>query len=447
MFIGREKELGVLNSKIASNRFEFGIIYGRRRIGKTRLLQEVVKSHNAIYYVANEMGLEYNLKQLSLTVATYFSESFTFDSFEKLFDYLSKKSREQPLILILDEFTYLMSSHFEILSILQNIIDHQLLNSRLKLILSGSHVGMIEDALTYNKPLYGRSTFKLKIEPFDYFDASKFYSKLPNEDKVRLYSIFGGVPFYISKIDDSLSVKENILSLIIDQGAIFEDEIQFFLSQEVKSIATYGKIIHAIANGATKLNEIASKSGAIHSGNTSKHLDILISLGIIEKEYCFGEKIGSKKTIYKIKDQLFNFHYRFIEKNKTQKVIMSSENFYKTYVEQYLDEFVSFAFEVVCKDFLKRKYRDSIEEIGRYWFNDSKSKKDVEIDILMRKANRLFAFECKWSKNYIGHSIENELMNKVIHLNVESIGLFSRSGYEQIKNTTFAFNMDDLYNL
>jgi uncharacterized protein len=447
MFIGREKELRVLDSKIATNRFEFGIIYGRRRIGKTRLLQEVVKRHGAIYYVANEMGLEYNLKQLSHTIASYFNEPFTFDSFEKLFEYLSKKSQEQTLILILDEFTYLMSNQIEILSMLQNIIDHQLLNSRLKLILSGSHVGMIEDSLSYNKPLYGRSTFKLKIEPFDYYDASKFYPNFSNEDKVRMYSIFGGVPFYISKIDDSLNVKDNILSLIIDEGAIFEDEIVFFLSQEVKSIATYGKIIHAIANGATKLHEIASKSGAEHTGNISKHLDILISLGIIEKEYCFGEKIGSKKTIYKIKDQLFNFHYRFIEKNKTQKVIMSSENFYKTYVEQYLDEFVAFGFEIVCKDFLKRKYRDSLEEIGRYWMNDAKLKKDIEIDILMRKAGELFAFECKWSKKPIGHTIENELLNKTSHLKLESIGLFSRSGYEKIKSTTLAFNIDDLYKL
>ena len=102
----------------------------------------------------------------------------------------------------------------------------------MKLILSGSHVGMVEDALSYKKPLYGRSTFKLKIEPFDYYDSAKFYPNISNEDKIRLYSVFGGVPFYTNKIDESKSVKENIVSLIIKDGAIFEDEISFFLSKK-----------------------------------------------------------------------------------------------------------------------------------------------------------------------------------------------------------------------
>ena len=102
MFIAREKELKILNNKIDSNNFEFGIIYGRKRIGKTRLLLEIFKNNNSIYYLCNEMGLEYNLKQLSNVVAKYFNESFTFDSFDSLFDYLVKKSKTQKIIVIID---------------------------------------------------------------------------------------------------------------------------------------------------------------------------------------------------------------------------------------------------------------------------------------------------------------------------------------------------------
>ena len=261
IFRGREKELKLLDTKINSGNFEFGIVYGRRRIGKTRLLQEVVKKHNAIYYVANEMGLEYNLSQLSVAVARYFDEPFSFNSFELLFEYLAKKSKDQKIVLILDEFTYLMSTNKEILSVIQNIIDQVLIGSNMKLIISGSHVGMVEDALSYKKTMYGRSTFKLKIEPFDYYDSAKFYPNILNDDKVRLYSVFGGVPFYTSKIN-------------------------------------------------------ASKSGTGNTGTTSKYLDTLITLGIVEKEYCFGERANSRKTIYKVKDQLFNFYYTFVEKTR-----------------------------------------------------------------------------------------------------------------------------------
>ncbi|MGB4613415.1 MAG: ATP-binding protein [Erysipelotrichaceae bacterium] len=445
IFIAREKELDILNKKINSNKFEFGILYGQKRVGKTRLLLEIFKNYNSIYNLCNEMGLEYNLKQLSDVVAKYINESFTFDSFDLLFDYLVKKSKTQKIIVIIDEFTYLMKTNNEIQSILQNIIDHKLLNSNLKLIISGSHVGMIEDALSYQKPLYGRSTFKMKIEPFDYYDASKFYLNASNEDKVRFYSVFGGVPFYTDKIDDSLSVEENVKSLIIEDGAIFEDEVNFFLSQEVRSVATYGKIINAIANGATRLNEISTKSGVNNTGTTSKYLDLLITLGIVEKEYSFGESLNSKKTIYLVKDQLFRFFFRFIEKHKTQKVIMNTDYFYDSIIKEYLDEFVSFEFEKVCRDFLKRKYSMTIEEIGRYWYNDKNLKKDIEIDIMMIENKKLYAFECKWSDKPIGYNIKNNLENKVAHIDNITLGYFSKKGFEE--KDELCFDVNDLYNL
>ena len=447
MFIGRKKELEVLEKKIDTDRFEFGIVYGRRRVGKTRLLQEIVSKHNAIYYVANEMGVEYNLKQLSSTIANYYNESFTFDSFDTLFKYLADRSLERKTIIILDEFTHLMSTDKEILSVFQNIIDHQLSDSNVKLILSGSHVGMIEDSPTYKKPLYGRATFKMKVEPFDYYDAAKFYPNVSSVDKVRLYSVFGGVPFCASRIDGTKSVKENIISLIIEEGAMFEDEISFFLSQEVRSVATYGKIINAIAMGATRLNEISTKSGIANTGTTSKHLDLLITLGIIEKEYCFGESANSKRTIYKIKDQLFNFYYTFIEKNQTQKVIMKPSSFYEKVVQSHLDEFVSFEFERVCKDFLLRLNADDIEEIGRYWYNNAKMKRDIEMDILMRKSSELFAFECKWTNVRIGRGIEFELEQKVQYLGDVKIGFFSRNGYDSSVESELLYDVDDLYSL
>ena len=447
MFIGREKELSLIEKRIASTRFEFGIIYGRRRIGKTTLLQEIVKKHHAIYYVANEMGLDYNLKQLGAIIAEYYQEPVSFSSFEQIFQYLAKRSEEKQIIFILDEFTYLMASSKEILSVFQNSVDQYLVNSNMKLILSGSHVGMVEDAISYKKPLYGRATFKLKLEPFDYFDAAKFYPNMSVTDKVRMYCIFGGVPFYASRIDDTKTVKENILDLIIEDGAIFEDEITFFLSQEVRSVATYGNIINAIASGATKLNEISTKSGVENSGTTSKHLELLQTLGIIEKEICFGESSHSRKTIYRVKDQLFNFHFRFIERNKTRKTIMDSETFYEMLIENELDKHVSLEFEIVCRDFLKRKFSKTIQEIGRYWYNDAKKREDIEIDVVMRNADDLVAFECKWKNAKIDRKVIVGLEAKAKHLGTTNIGCFSKSGYTEDFLDVITFEVTDLYNL
>lgn len=447
MFIGRKKELQMIERKIDSTRFEFGIIYGRRRIGKTRLLQEVVSKHNAIYYVANEMGLDYNLVQFGKVVAAHFDEPIAFSDFESIFKYLAKRSQERTLTVIFDEFTYLMASNAEVLSVFQNIIDQFLIESNIKFILSGSHVGMVEEALAYKKPLYGRATFKLKLEPFDYYEASSFYPAMSSEDKVRLYSIFGGVPYYASKIDDSKSVKQNVMDLIIDEGAIFEDEIMFFLSQEVRSVSTYGRILNAIASGATRLNEIASKSGTANTGTTSKYLDVLMMLGIVEKETCFGEKSNSKKTLYKIKDQLFKFHYSFIEKNRSRKVIMESDHFFDTLIAPHLDSFVSFEFENICKRYLTIINASRMEEIGRFWYNDAKKHLDIEIDIVMKTLEQLVVFECKWTNTPINKRVLDELEDKGVYIKANALGFFSKSGYTESleKADALLYTVDDLY--
>lgn len=445
MFIGRESEMNILTNKIQSKQFEFGIIYGRRRVGKTRLLQEVVKNHDAIYFVANELSFDDNIKQLSSILASYFDSPYTFDTLENILIYLAKLSKERDVILIIDEFTYLIQTKPAVLSILQNIIDQHLQNSSLKLLLSGNHVGMIEDSLTYKKPLYGRTTFKIKLQPFKYYEASLFYPKLSNIDKIRLFSVFGGIPFYTNRIDENKSVKENIIELIIESGAIFEDEIEFFLSQEVRSVSTYGRIIQAVANGATKLNQITTKSYSNNSGTISNHLTTLIGLGIIEKDICFGENSNSKKTLYFVKDQLFRFHYRFIERNKARRAIMDPNLFYDEIIAPYLDEFIAFEFENICRDYLVYKNSNYIEDIGRYWFNDRKLKQDIEIDIMMKIHNQLIAYECKWTNSTINQKIIHTLETKVKHLNVDSIGFFAKSGYDDNLDIPNLYTIDDLF--
>ena len=447
MFIGREKELMLIEQKVKSSRFEFGILYGRRRIGKTSLLKQIVQKHKAIYYVANTMGLEYNMNQLSQTVAQYFNEPISFDNLEMIFKYLVLRSNEKRITLIIDEFTYLMDGNDRILSLLQNIIDHSLLDSNLCLIISGSHVGMIEDALSYQKPLYGRSTFKLKLEQFNYREASKFYPNISNQDKVRFYSIFGGVPFYLGQIDSNKSVKENIIDLILAPGAIFEEEISFFLSQEVRSQINYGRVLNAIASGATKLNEIATKSGNIPSGQAISYINVLMNLGILEKEIAFGSTERSRKTIYRIKDGLFRFHFTYIEKHKSQKTMMHPSSFYDRYIAPFLDEFVSLEFENISRTYLILKHQNELESIGRYWANDAKNRIDIEIDIVASIENHRSAYECKWTSAPIDMQVVNQLYEKARYLNIDQLGFFSRNGYtEEVRLKNYLlYSVDDLY--
>lgn len=449
MFVGREKELSIIENRINSNRFEFGILYGRRRIGKTTLLKQIVQNKNALYFVANSMGLEYNLKQLSQSIATYFNEPISFDDFESIFKYLAKRSHDQKIIFILDEFTYLMDSNDKILTIIQNAIDQHLIDTSICFIISGSHVGMIEDALTYQKPLYGRSTFKLKLEAFDYYEAAQFYPNVNSIDKVRLYSVFGGVPFYISRIDQNQSVRENIVNLIVETGAIFEDEINFFLSQEVRSQSSYGRILNAIANGSTRVNEISTKAGNIPSGQLVSYLNVLMNLSIIEKEICFGSNDQSRKTLYRIKDPLFRFHYTFIEKFKSQKAIMNANLFYDRYIDSKLDEFIATEFENIAQRFLIIYHTGNLDRIGRYWANDARAHIDIEIDIVASIKDTLFAYECKWTNSPIDLQIVRQLEEKAKYLSIENLGFFSKNKFttDVYKANFHLYTADDLYSL
>lgn len=452
MFLARSKEIELIEKKIKSSSFEFGIVYGRRRIGKTSLLKEIIQRNNGIYFVANEMGIEHNLNKLFSIVGDYFNENISFIDLEMMFKHLKEKSKNERVILIIDEFTYLLTKDEGVQSVFQNIIDTYLLDSNIILILSGSQVGMIEDIVSYEKPLYGRTTFRLQLKAFDYYDASLFYPNYSYLDKVKAYSVFGGIPYYLSKIDNNLSLKENIINLIIKDDGILFEETDFFLKQELRSISSYSMIINAISSGATRLNEISTKALVNNSGTTTKYLDTLKSLDIIEREVCFGESQNSKKTIYRVKDNFFNFFYTFIHPNKTKIVLLDEEVFYEQFIEKNLDKYVSFIFEEICKEFLIRKNKtqkeDMFFEIGRFWGNNKDLKREVEIDIVTKSERGNTCFECKWTTDLFRKREYLDLKEESSVLEPVKLGGFSKQGFSEdaTELLDFAFNVQDLYN-
>lgn len=441
----------LIQSHIDAKKFEFGIIYGRRRIGKTTILKELVRRNRGIYFFASEMDYGYNLSELSRAVAEHYGEAVTFDSLEMIFEYLHKKSLSERVLLIIDEFTYLFAKEPGIMSLLQRIIDSQLVSSNIALILSGSQIGMIEDVISYKKPLYGRTTFRLKIRPFDYSDSAKFYPGFSNEDRIRAYGVFGGIPHYLSKVDDQIPLKDNIVNLILREDGILADETEFFLRQELRAVSSYSMIIHAIANGATRLNEISTKGQIHNTGTTTKFIDTLRGLDIIEKEVCFGEGEKSKRTLYRLKDNFFHFYFTYIQSNQSKRALLEPATFYEVGIAESFDEYTSFIFEKVCREFLVRTNVGSGEhailEVGRYWGNNKKLKREVEIDIATRSAGGIAVYECKWTKKVFGKEEVQGLKNESEILDPYMLGGFSRRGFSAYAKEKLhrAYRLDDLF--
>lgn len=436
MFIGREKELHILETQYQSKSFVFGIIHGRRRVGKTTLLKESIKGKKSLYLLAQQANIKTNLSLFSKSYGAYKGvENIMYESFQDFFEALFK---EKDLIVIIDEFTYLTEADTSIESILQGMIDTYKDVSTIKIIISGSEIGMYENLFSVSKPLFNRQTFEYQLKECDYLESSMYYPNYSPVDKIRTFAIFGGLPYYLSHINDQISIEDNIKHLISSEHARFANEITMLLHIELRSIQEYQSILQAIQSGSTKLSEIDSKSRIQNTAKTSMYVKKLLDLEIIEKEHRFLDTVHTKKYLYRIKNNFIAFYYHFIWRNQASQTLMTTDDFYHTFIKDDLDHFISLRFEKISEQFLIRYYKKRNQEpmisIGRYWYNDRKTKTDIEIDICVQTQSNIHIYECKWTNTFIDDHIMSSLKEKGQFLNATKYGAFSKHGF-QIKGS------------
>ena len=438
MFIGREKELSKLNQLYKSGTFQFPVIYGRRRVGKTALINEFAKDKDVIFFTGIESNAVQNLDNFSKSIFTYttgIDNSPVFSSFQSALEYVFKLAAEKQLVLVIDEYPYVAKAYKALSSILQVLIDKNKESSKLFLILCGSSMSFMEEqVLGYKSPLYGRRTAQFKVQPFDFAESCQYFKNFSAQDLAEIYGIVGGTPQYLLQMNDKLSVEENIKSGLLDTNSYLFEEPNNLLKQEVREAALYNAIITAIATGSTKLSEIASKVGEETSA-CAACLKKLISLGIITKEMPFADK-STKKTIYIIADNLFRFWYRFIPANLSILQNGMIDLAYKSVSEQ-LNTYMGAVFEEICKQYLwelNRRGKAAIifTDLGRWWGNDPKRKSEAEIDIMGAdsKGSVLFG-ECKWTNEKVDVGVLDTLAerSRLFKYKKNHLYLFSRSGF------------------
>jgi len=417
MFFGRMKELEIMENMYKKRGFELLVLYGRRRIGKTTLISHFIQDKPSIFFSAQEANDVINLKIFSELIYQFFelqnSGLPAFTDWNSAFLFLADKARNKRLILVFDEFPYAAGANKGLKSILQNVIDHKFKESNIFIILSGSHIGFMENEVLGSKsPLFGRRTAQMKLSGFDYIDASDMLSKFNIEDKIKLYSCIGGTPYYLSRIDKNLSFEKNLESLYFEPSGYLYEEPLMLLKQELREGAMYNSIISAIALGATKLNEISLKIGEERS-KTIKYLDTLIGLNILYKEFPFGENPEkSRKGIYRIKDNCYRFWYRYVFMNKTSIEQGAGAALFKFFLPE-LNSYIGGPFEDICMQYMIRM--NNLQALpfifiqsGRWW--DS----NTEIDMVFSdtsKKNIIFA-ECKWRNELKDTAALKDLIEK-----------------------------------
>lgn len=446
-FLGREKEILVLEKEY--NRDSgFVVIYGRRRIGKTTLIKQFIKSKTAFYFLATKEVESQSMKRFAGVIARTTGNSVmqkaAFSDWLDLFQAVADYKPNEKKVLVIDEFPYLVKVNDSFPSILQNAWDEILKDSNVMLILCGSLISMMKKhALSYESPLYGRRTAQMRIAPLPFTTVYE-NQKLSFEEAAEQYSITGGVPKYMEFFSDGQPLYEQIKENVLSKNGFLYEEPNFLLTDEVQVPTNYFSIIKVIADGNHKLGTIAGILG-LETSALTPYLKTLSELGFIEKQVPVTEKNAEKtrKGLYFISDNFLRFWFRYVYPYKGELELDNTQISLDELDKDFKEKFVAFAYEDICKEIFARLCSDKAidftpSKIGSYWLNDKSGNTQIDVMAVDTVNKRLFAGECKYHNQPVDADVYFELVKKVDNSSeIKSAfkgytviyGVFSKSGF------------------
>ncbi|MFB6208540.1 MAG: ATP-binding protein [Candidatus Nanohaloarchaea archaeon] len=431
-FVDRDEELDRLRALFDSDKAELAVIYGRRRIGKTGLVTEAVEERdNTVYYQAIETTKKDQIESFIASAGDSFPEV---ENLKQEWEPILKHLIKEDATIILDEFPYLVDSDESLPSKLQRIWDHETDDSKAKLVLTGSSIGMMYDiALEGGSPLYGRVSQnpngEFSISQLPFTAATEFFQDYSYEEKVLAFSIFGGTPHYLNAIKPEKSIAENVQETIISQSGGLHNEPETVLRMELEEVNRYFATLKSLARGNRSRNEIINETG-IDQSSAGYYLDRLEKLHIIQKDHPVTEDPRkSRKTRYRIRDQFFRFWFRFVY-GQTTRYNLYGEKAYQEFIEPELADFSSDSFEELCHKASLKLHPDlKFRKIGRWW------RKEREIDVVgLTDSDEILVGEAKFTSSPLGYDTLSRLEEDAEHLNIEKekrYALFSRNGFKE----------------
>ena len=470
MFIGRERELNSFEELYSQPGFGMTVIYGRRRIGKSTLINEFIKDKKAVFYTATKVGKERNLELFSQQVISTLEPSLvgvTFPSLEAVFDFISSRLSDEKLILVIDELPFWAQDDRALLSVMQKYIDTSWSDKNLMIILCGSSLSFMENkVLSEKSPLFGRRNSQIRLEAFDYLDAAKFVPEYSSEDKAVVYGITGGVAKYLALINPKCSIDTNIKRLFFHTDGYLYDETRNLLTQEFSDVTMVNNVIEQIASGANTVNEISQKIGQ-NPTTVLYTIDKLIQVGLVEKRKCITEEKNKKKTQYILKDSMFRFWYAFIPKATSVIEMGQGDLYYDKVVKPQMHDFMGNVFEDMCRYYtlmngITGAFGSMLTSVGVWWGTENFKKgsenihQSADIDVVgISDVDKTAVIgECKFKNEKIDKNIYDTLVRRssVISGKYRIIRylFFSLSGYTDWFDTInddsiVLLTLDDLY--
>lgn len=431
-FIKRDEERILIDAWEKSG-FSFGVVFGRRRVGKTTLLHSFICDKRAIYFQASK-DKDDNLIRFSRAIGkTLFSspDITPYTSFSVAFSTIAEHAGNERLALIIDEVSYLAESDKSVLSVLQSFVDNDFKHTGIFLVLSASNMSFMEsDVLGINSPLYGRRTFQIKLLPFTFKESAEYLKNWSVEDIATAHVITGGVPYYLSLLKEHKNLKEAISKEFFSMSGRLFTEGRLYLMMELRNIELYDSILYLIASGVNGVSEIADKSRKDKS-SISQALTKLSAMGLTRKR----KKIAGKGTDrgWVIIDSFFLFFYRYVFPFSEMIELSSAAAAIDKAIKE-LPSFTGRGMEEVLQRYVLLHSGLLIREIGNVKFPDPVLKRNEEIDLVAYASeNQMLFGECKWLTHKIGIDCYEELKRRsdIAYPSIQdkTYYILSRSGF------------------
>ena len=436
-FIGREKELGILEKAIGSH--VKGIcIYGPRRVGKTALIKRAMEDldpSSVIYYECIRGTYTYNIELLAKEAAAVLSLPYIRnlrDIFD-IFEAIARERRGQHMTVVIDEYPY-MRERLDggvVDSYIQRILDT--MSDDITVILSGSYITVMKEMLEEGQPLFGRIGRVLELQPFSYLDSARFYPSLSVRDRIAFYSVFGGYPFALCMIDESKSLYENISENLLDDGAMVRTTVENVLFAEAGRSGLPSEILSRIGNGRMRFREIEDLMSEDVAGTLDRSLKRLIGMGIVSKFSPINRKDDRRKTFYEISDNLLRFFFSYIMPNRAMIRRSRPDDFFRMMIEPSLDTYISKRFESIAIEYFTLTAGPDAVDIGTYWYDDRKRHMNGEFDCVLKLRNGSYqVYEAKYLKKPMSEDLyrkERGKMEAIEDMDISSYGFISSSGF------------------
>lgn len=420
-FYGREAELKLFEELWTHPQATLLILYGRRRVGKTRLLTHWLQQakRHALYWVATPSSAADQLRSFSQALYNFANPThpapadFSYASWQQAWEQVAVLAEKERLALFVDEFTYLLEIDPSLAAVLQNQWDHLLKQRNLFLVICGSHLGMMErHALAYQAPLYGRATAQLRLQPLPFGVTKAFFPQYTADERVAIYAIWGGVPAYWERLKTTVSISENIRHELLTANNLMQAEPRLLLQDFVTDPHNYIGILRAIANNARTQKEIATFAG-LAQGHVSKYLSVLHEAGFVERRVPVTQGERSRLGRFHIIDPYLRFYYRFLVTRQAQLALGLQEQALNE-IKRHLRDFIGIhTWEELCREWLLRATATGhlpilIDQVGSSWTRTAQ----VDVVGINTMNKTLVLGECKWGVQPMGRSVLMSLFDK-----------------------------------